>query len=232
MVSEILATGEPLLAKATAMKQAGDVRGALRTAGSIREITADMNDQASVPPAQKARLTDLSNRVTALLQGIKILVAVAERVDGVAIGSPQFQPRLVAALTANPPAGLNSSFQWGVINPDSLLASTALQGMVAKQTGSDLLLIGVMEVKINTAKAQYGIFTAKLQGRIKLVDPATSVILWEASFPNDIIREGWSPASTANDAANAAFSLKNQKKITPDQTPFDRLAQVITGAIK
>jgi len=153
-------------------------------------------------------------------------------VDGSSALVPVFQPRLVSALTASCPAGINSSFQWGTINPDSLLGSAALQVMIAKQTDSDLLLIGIVEAKVNSSKAQYNIYTAKFQGRMKLVDPATSSVIWEASFPNDLIRDVQSTAGNASDAATAALSLKNQKKPTPDTTAFNRLSDIISAAMK
>jgi|GEM_PF-4570758 len=233
MIGEIFTTGEPLLEKATLQRQTGDVRGAIRTAQSIRDLTAEMNDWTAVPPAQKARLSDLQGRVTALLLDIKLLVAIAEKVDGGMVGSPQFQPRLVSALTSQCAMGLNSSMDWSGVNPDGLLADVNIQKAVAKQMNVDLLLIGCVEVpKVNATKAQYGIYTAKVQGRMKLVDPGTGTVLWEASFPNDLIRDVQSTASNANDAATAALSMKNQKKPAPDQTVFSRLTEGIVAGLR
>ncbi|MDP8240110.1 MAG: hypothetical protein P9X24_13555 [Candidatus Hatepunaea meridiana] len=233
MVTTMLEAAEPLIKRAETERQSGQIRDALRTIGQLRELTADMADYPAVPVKLKPQINQLTNRVAKLIQSIKLLVAIYERVEGEQVFSRQFQSRLAEALTEMNVITIQSSMNWSDVNPNALLSDRNLQQMVAQQQETDMLLVGIAEVKrINDSKAKYGIYSASMRAQLKLVDPSTGSILWETTIPGDLIKDTKEFANNGDDAAMNALSLTKLRKKSGSENPFVLLAEDILKAIE
>jgi len=228
IVTSMLEAVEPLISRAETERQTGQIQDALRSVGQVRELISDMVDYPAIPVSYKTKITQINDRVEKLVGSIKLAVAVYERIEGERLYSPQFNPRLVEALTNANLISIQSTVDWSQVNPDALLADRSIQVSFAEQSGADLILVGVAEVlKINDSKANYNIYSARMQARLKMINTRTGTTLWETSLPDALIKEMGGFASTGQDAALNALSLKKMRNLSNSEDPFEILAENI-----
>lgn len=229
VVDKLLAASEPTMAEARAARQAGRIREAVFRLHRIRELTEELDQYHGVPLELSQRIRELVDDSNDLLTGITMLVAVDEEVKGENVEDCQFEPRLAEALTLNEQFGVKTSFNWSGVDADSLMTDQEYQHSVALENGADLLLIGQAQVDY-IEELHEGVYVARANIRLKLVEPATGVVLWETDLPGKIVDDTRGFANTPQRAAKNALALANYSQQEVD--PFILLAGNIAGELK
>ncbi|NQU05838.1 MAG: hypothetical protein HQ568_07080, partial [Calditrichaeota bacterium] len=127
MVVSLLEAAEPIITRAETERQAGQVQEAIRSVGQVRELISDMVDYPAIPVSLKTKITQIEDRAAKLVGSIKLTVAVFERIESERLYSPQFNPRLVEALTNANRISIQSTVDWSQVNPAALLADRSIQ---------------------------------------------------------------------------------------------------------